>query len=90
MSTTPKDGGPIAANLTQQQRVGSGDGCYYEQHTVLSAVGGLSKREYFAAMAMQGLLASMGDHCVTADKIAEFSVGHADNLLEALSQEVAP
>ena len=44
---------------------------------------GLTKREYFAAMAMQGLLASsMG----SADRRAAIAVKQADALLEQLEQ----
>lgn len=79
--STPNDGGP-AFPVAIPEGLHRTHPAYYQK--------GISKREYFAAMAMQGLLASMGDHCVSADKIAEFAVGHADNLLEALSQEAAP
>jgi hypothetical protein len=46
---------------------------------------GLTKREYFAAMAMQGLLASSPDglHCDLCSKI---SIEHADALIEALNK----
>jgi len=45
----------------------------------------LTKREYFAAMAMQGLLASWGEHDVTDfAEIASDSVKAADSLLAAL------
>ena len=47
----------------------------------LEPCGGLTKREYFAAMAMQGLLAS-GDS--GASNVAKWSVGYATALLAAL------
>ena len=46
---------------------------------------GLTKREHFAAMAMQGLLASFGEHDVTdAGEIASDAVLFADALLDKL------
>lgn len=52
---------------------------------------GLTKREYFAAMAMQGLLANTIYHnpelkhkMVSSDALAECAVGYADHLLKAL------
>lgn len=49
------------------------------------AEGGLTKREYFAAMAMQGLVASNTDY----NTVAKWAVDHADALLLAL-EEVKP
>ncbi len=53
---------------------------------VAKSEGGLTKREYFAAMAMQGLLASEagGDHFDTEEGAAMCAVSHADALLDAL------
>jgi hypothetical protein len=42
---------------------------------------GLTKREYFAAMAMQGLLANPNISCVTSDAVL-----YADKLIEALNK----
>lgn len=55
----------------------------------LSARGGLTKREYFAALAMQGML-SAGDGDFSFDhhiRIAKLSVAHADTLIDALNKE---
>jgi predicted DNA-binding WGR domain protein len=47
---------------------------------------GLTKREYFAACAMQGILASWGQHDVTAfEDIAADAVLAAEKLMEALN-----
>lgn len=47
------------------------------------SVNGLTKREYFAAMAMQGILAaSLG--VISAESLAKAAVGSADALLKAL------
>lgn len=45
---------------------------------------GLTKREYFAAMAMQALLT--GDPAYSEEKVAEKSVSIADKLLKALDE----
>jgi hypothetical protein len=53
------------------------------QHT--HAGRGLTKREYFAAMAMQGILAcSEGG---TFESVKEFAVKHADALIAELNKE---
>ena len=50
-------------------------------------VDGLTKREYFAAMAMQGLIASWGQHDVTDfGEIASDAVLAADALLAELEK----
>ena len=45
---------------------------------------GLSKREHFAAMAMQGFVSQDGDDEATYVAIAQWSVQQADALLAAL------
>lgn len=52
--------------------------------TLKAEFAGLSKREYFAALAMQGLLAKHGDDDYQAEQIAGYAVAHADALLKAL------
>lgn len=47
---------------------------------------GLTKREYFAAMAMQGLCAE--DHSKECKTVALWSVGMADALIAELNKEV--
>jgi hypothetical protein len=47
---------------------------------------GLSKREYYAAMAMQGLLANPHQDVINLENIAAAAVMHADDLLIALSK----
>jgi hypothetical protein len=45
---------------------------------------GLTKREYFAAMALQGILANEGsNHCLTN---AEEAIYEADRLIEGLNR----
>lgn len=54
--------------------------------------GGLTKREHFAAMAMQGLI-GCSDKLATArgqtlgERVSELSVYYADALIEALNKE---
>lgn len=48
---------------------------------------GLTKREYFAALAMQGVIASIGDAYPSSDLIAQISVEIADALIEELNNE---
>lgn len=46
---------------------------------------GLTKREYFAAMAMQGLLAANAFNGAPKS-IAKYAVDYADELIDALNQ----
>ena len=48
---------------------------------------GLSKRELFAALAMQGILAAGSEHRVTTANAVDWAVQHADALLAALEVE---
>ena len=47
---------------------------------------GLSKREYFAALAMQGLLSCDTDAKHAENAVAVFAVTHADSLIEELNK----
>jgi hypothetical protein len=57
--------------------------------TAWEPTGGLSKRELFAAMAMQGFLANT-DTMLRADMVAEHSVGYATALLKELERAALP
>lgn len=46
---------------------------------------GLTKREYFAAMAMQGLCANAWWNLASSATIARWSIEHADALIAALA-----
>jgi len=48
---------------------------------------GLSKREYFAGLAMQGLLTDANIRTLGWDGLAELSVGYADTLLKKLNEQ---
>ena len=48
---------------------------------------GLTKREYFAAMALQGMLASANNTLFDYETIATHSVKHADALINALNDK---
>lgn len=54
--------------------------------TRVSEKGGLTKREYFAAMAMQGLAGYVDDDQYKPAVIASTSVQLADALIEALNK----
>lgn len=45
---------------------------------------GLSKREYFAAIALQGLIASNTEESV-ANELEALAVAHADSLIDCLN-----
>ena len=52
-----------------------------------TALGGLTKREYFAALAMQGCCAAGEYSTATDEQIAGYAVELADALLAELSKE---
>lgn len=52
-----------------------------------SAVLGLTKREFFAALAMAGLLANQGDYELS--EAAQCAVGAADKLIKELNASAA-
>ncbi|NJO73319.1 MAG: hypothetical protein HC833_05840 [Leptolyngbyaceae cyanobacterium RM1_406_9] len=60
------------------------------QHIEPSSVAfyGLTKREYFAAMAMQGLIAADTDFEKTALEVSRWAVSQADSLIERLNETV--
>ena len=49
---------------------------------------GLTKREYMATQALAGILANDGKE-IEYDEAAEYAVGHADALIEALNKKDA-
>lgn len=51
---------------------------------------GLTKREYFAAMAMQGMTSSCELWAQNEDKIAAWAVSQSDALIDALNGEKQP
>jgi len=46
----------------------------------------LTKRELFAAMAMQGMLAADNTQSIDVEIIASWSVEHADGLIKAINK----
>jgi hypothetical protein len=69
---------PINHHLTYDQTSGHANG----------EIEGLTKREYFAAMAMQGFMIGRSYlHADTSEKIAEYSVLQADVLITALNEK---
>lgn len=66
-----------------------------EEHLsdLISVQGGLTKREYFAAMAMQGILSSFESNdfdCNTINNAAYFAVMSSDALIKALNVPSKP
>ena len=59
----------------------NGDGSHYHAHS------GMTKREYFAALAMQGMLANPTGDAVYASSYAKAAVTSADALLDELAKE---
>jgi len=53
---------------------------------------GLTKREMFAAMAMQGILSNPAEYqgCQPPEAYVKIAIGQADALLEALAAEPTP
>jgi hypothetical protein len=49
---------------------------------------GCTKREHFAAMAMQGLLANYSNRGMNIDTIAKQAVNAADELIKALNETI--
>ena len=69
-------------------------GITHESRIKDSSLIGLTKREYFAGLAMQGLLAncnggmtSGGNHIFSPNGISELAVLHADELLKQLEDD---
>ena len=60
------------------------------QYTKQSPFDGLTKRELFAGMAMQGFCSLSPDDCealnLTPENVANMSVAHADALIKALEK----
>ena len=95
--STINDGGPIAAN--QIQIIPMGDG--FSKVTRLESVGGLTIRDYFAGMALQGTLASLAlseaDSVIMVSnrggidafqrRLAESAYEYADVMLEARARK---
>ena len=60
---------------------------YHENYRTSFGKPGLSKREYFAAMAMQGISAKGLFAELEYSDLAEWSVKQADALIEALNKQ---
>jgi hypothetical protein len=60
----------------------------HEGHVMgTSAAGGLNKREYFAAMAMQGIIVADGDIEYSPEQAAGCAIDFADSLIRVLEKE---
>ena len=47
---------------------------------------GLTKREYFAAMAMQGMLSNQHGYFLEHNKLSEYALSYADALIKELNK----
>ena len=61
---------------------------YNSEFVVSQPEDGCTKREHFAAMAMQGLLANYSNRGMNIDTIAKQAVNAADELIKALNETI--
>lgn len=61
-----------------------------KEHGDMTLFKGLTKREYFAGLAMQGLLAKSNTFTPDSERLAKGAVGYADALLSELSKSEKP
>ncbi len=79
-------------NLAYPGLIGKKEETYMDQggygHTRIVGVysKGLSKREHYAALAMQGLIASDPNDKMTAERMANLAVELADELIKRLAE----
>lgn len=59
---------------------------YFVNHGTFAVGAGLTKREYFAAMAMQGFIAAGGNGMPPAENLAAYATRAADALLAELEK----
>lgn len=71
-------------DITETQTMTNADSCAFPYVAVGLDEPGLTKREYLAALAMQGMLAGGGSF---GPMLARIAVEHADSLLDALDEE---
>ena len=75
--------------MDKTKEMTNGNDCAYPADSNTQTEGGITKREYFAAMAMQGILSNSkdwtdSDRCL--NWVSESSVKYADSLIEALNK----
>lgn len=59
----------------------------YASNNPFGIAGGvLTKREIFAAMAMQGMLSADNTHSINVEYVSSCSVLHADSLIKAINK----
>jgi hypothetical protein len=76
----------VKAKLLGKEQVGSG--LFENKKNQFHADGGLTKREYYARLAMQGLLAKHGLALESvSNDVIQSSVKYADALLEELAKD---
>ena len=85
MTTNPNDGAYPASVRKLENYMDEGG--YGRTRTITVQGGGLTKREYFAGLAMQGLCASDDFSSAEAWHVAKLAVAQADALIAALNKE---
>jgi hypothetical protein len=61
--------------------------CFQFSNGEIFSTRGLTKREYFAAMAMQGLLSTEQGYHLHEHKLSEYALSYADSLINELNKE---
>ena len=61
--------------------------CFQFSNGEIFSTRGLTKREYFAAMAMQALITNDKDYNYCCDELAMYALRYADNLIIELNKE---
>ena len=59
---------------------------YTDEYGIDAPQGGLTKREYFSAMAMQGIIANKDGLDIKIERIVESAVDTADALIDELNK----
>lgn len=85
---------PTIENIKRKEKKEFASGVFNEVDVVQTIEHlGLSKREYFAAMAMQGICSGMSNDSIVNNRssdtqgVAELAVMYADALIEQLNKE---
>lgn len=82
--TTPKDdGGPIAPTMITRQRIAPDT----ISESRMDVEGGLTIRDWFAGMALQGMMANPSWDSTLRHTVAENAYGYADAMLDARKED---
>lgn len=73
-------------SLTENKNKPAFPTLFEDEHGQQGAVGGLTKREYFAALALQGILAKTGISIYDVKIVSTMAIQNADELLKQLEE----